>query len=106
MLTVGDTEIATQEFYLDLEIAAAHYFTQYFTGPSEQCAVVLRPRGRHPTESDRRFCVISLMTTLTGIPAENNHSNNRTTMRLCYLFVNSTEYSAICDVLIDQVMLN
>jgi hypothetical protein len=106
MLTVGDTEIATQIFYLDLEIAASHYYTQYFTGPSEQCAVVVWPRGRHPTEREQRCCVIRLVTTMTGIPAENTHSNNRNTMRLCCLFGNSMEYSAICDDSIDQVMLN
>jgi len=73
-LTVRDSEIATQKFYLDLERAAAHYYTQYYTGPSEQCAVAMRPRGGHPTKTDRRYCVISLVTTLTGNPAENTHS--------------------------------
>jgi hypothetical protein len=106
MLTVGDTEIATQKFYLDLEMAAAHYYTQYYTGPSEQCAVVVRPSGRHPTEREEWCDIISLVTTLTGIPEENTHSNNRTTMRLCCLFRNSMEYSELCDVLIDFVMLN
>jgi hypothetical protein len=106
MLTVGDTEITRQKFYLDLESAAAHYYTQYYTGPRQHCTVAVWPSGGHPTETDQWCCVISLVTTLTGIPAENTHSKNRTTMRLCCLFCNSMEYSALCDVLIDQVMLN
>jgi hypothetical protein len=57
-----------------LKIAAAHYYRQYNTGPSEHCDVALWPRGGHPTESDERFGVISLVTTLTGNPAENTHN--------------------------------
>ena len=73
-LTVRDSEIATQKFYRDLERGAAHYYTKYYPGPSEELAVALRPRGGHPTKTDRRCCVISLVTTLTGNPAENTHS--------------------------------
>ena len=94
-LSVRDSEIATQKFYLDLKYAAAHYYRQYYIGPSEQCAVAVRPRGGHPTKTDRRCCVISLVTTLTGNPAENTHSKNRTTMRLCCLFYKSMEYFAM-----------
>jgi hypothetical protein len=90
-----------------LKRAAALYYTQYYTGPSEHCAVVVWPRGGHPTGSDEQFCVISLVTTLTGNPAENTHcKKNRYTMCLCCLFSNSMECSALCEVLINQIMLN
>jgi len=45
---------------------AAHYYKQYYTGPTEHCAVVLWSRGGHPTETDQGCGVISLLTTFTG----------------------------------------
>jgi hypothetical protein len=66
----------------------------------------VRPNGGHPTETDQRCCVISLVTTLTGNPAENIHRKTACILRLYCLFCNSMEYSALCDVLIDQVTFN
>jgi hypothetical protein len=106
MLRVRDSEIATERFYVDLKGATDLYYRQYFSSPSEHCAFTLWLRGGLPTETDQRCGVITLVTTFTGNPAENTHSKNRTTRRLFCLFGNSMEYSALCDVLIDQVMLN
>ena len=89
-----------------MESATAHYYRQYYIGTSESYAVVVWPRGGRQTETNQRCIVISLVTTLTGNPVENAHSKNRNTMRLCCMFSNSMECSAICHVLIDQVMLN
>ena len=75
MLSVRDSEVAIQKFYLDLNSAAALYYTQYYTGPSELCVVVVWPRGGHPTERDQRCGVIILVTRVSGSTAENTHSN-------------------------------
>ena len=93
MLSVRDSELATQKFYLDLKVQLL------FT--TDNISPVLAN-----TETDRSCGVINLETTLTGNPPENTHRKNRATMRLCSLFGNSMEYSPLCDVLIDQVMLN
>ena len=79
MFSVRDTEITTQRvfFFQNLDSTAAHYYTQYYTGPNEHCAVAVWPSGRHPTEIDQRFAVISLVTTLTGNTQQNTHSSNR-----------------------------
>jgi hypothetical protein len=79
--------------------AAAHYYTQYYTGPSEQWAVVVWLNGGHPTETEQRRGVLSLVATLTGNPPE-----TAITLGLCCVFCNSMDYSALCDVSIDQVM--
>ena len=75
MLSVRDTEIATQKnFYLNSNSAAAHYYRQCCIDPSEHCAFSLWPSGGHPAETDGLCGVIILMTTLTGNPPENTHS--------------------------------
>ena len=84
-----------------MKSAAAHYCRRYFTGHSEHCDVAVWPRGGHPTETDQRSYVISLVMTLTGNPPENTHSENRITVRPYCLFGNSMEYSGFCDVIIE-----
>jgi len=57
MLSVRDSEIATQ-YFQNLKIAAAHYYRQYYTGLSEHCAVAVWPGGIQPAEREQRCDVI------------------------------------------------
>jgi hypothetical protein len=99
MLSVRESEIATQ-FFQNFNSSAAHYYRQYYTGPSEQCAVAAWSRGGHPTETDQRRGVISLVTTLTGNPPEKPTINTAGPLRLYRVFSNCMEYSAAWDVFI------
>jgi len=54
MLSVRDPEIATQIVLQNFKSAAAHYYRQYYTGPSEHFAVALWPSGGHKAETDQR----------------------------------------------------
>jgi hypothetical protein len=76
MLPVRDSEICAKIFQ-NLKSAAAHYYRQYYTGPSEHVLLLCGQRSGHPTETDQRHRVISLVTALTGNPAEYTHSKNR-----------------------------
>jgi hypothetical protein len=58
--------------------SAAHYYRQYHTGPSQNCPVTVWPRGGHPSETDRRCGVITLVKTLTRNSPQNTHSKHRT----------------------------
>jgi len=54
--------------------STAHYYRQYYTDPSEHCAVYVFPSGGHPTEKEKRCGVTILMTILTGNTPQNMHS--------------------------------
>jgi len=53
---------------------AARYYRQYYTDPSEHCALCVFPSAGHPTETEKRRGDISMTTTLTGNPAQKTHS--------------------------------
>ena len=55
MFSVRDSEIATRIDLQNLKSAAAHYYRQYYTGPSEHCAVAMWPSGGHKAETDQRY---------------------------------------------------
>ena len=88
----------TNSFFQNLKSATALYYRQYYTGPSEQCAVVVWPRGGHPTQTDRRRGVISLLKTLPGNPPEKCTVNTAGTLRLSCMFCNCMKYGAALDV--------
>jgi hypothetical protein len=100
MLSVRDSEKATQLILQNLNSAAAHYYRQYYTDPTEHCAVAVWPRGGHPTETDQRCGVISSVMTLTGNPPEKPRFKLADALRLCCVFCNCMEYSATRDVFI------
>jgi len=56
-----------------LNSAVVHYYRQYYTGPSEHCAVAMWPRGGRDAETDQGCGVISVVTTFTGNPPQNTH---------------------------------
>ena len=62
------------KYYLNLNSGAARYYRQYYTGPSEHCAVSVLPSGGHKAETYQRCGVINLLTTLAGNPPENTRS--------------------------------
>jgi len=72
-----------RQFFHNLNSAAAHYYRQYYTAPSEHCAVAMWPGGGHPTETDQTCGDISLMTTLTGNPSEKPTVKIAGTLPLC-----------------------
>ena len=89
-----------RKFFHNLKIAAAHYYRQYYTGPSEHCAVAVRPGGIQPAETDQRCDVISFVTEWTGNPAGKPTVKAAGTLCLCCVLCNCMEYSAAWNVFI------
>ena len=91
-----------RQFCHNLNSAAELHYRECYTGPSEHFAVTLWPRGGHPTETDQRCGVISLLTALTGNPPLRPTVNTAHTLRLYCVFCNCMQYRAACDVFIAE----